>query len=154
MNTMRDAAVVAVAGVAGVYFFGRPVLRAWRARSWPKVQGHVTKAHIDEVTAGMPGSRKMRYILRVGYTYPVNGATRSGNRLGFFAGQGLFQMNTSALDEKKKYPVGGAVDVRYDPDDPAEAVLITAVPLPWGAAFVLAVLFLLTGVWGIVRLLL
>ena len=50
MNTVRDAVVIASAGAVGLAIFGWPVLRAWRARSWPQADGTIVEARgIDDI---------------------------------------------------------------------------------------------------------
>jgi hypothetical protein len=154
VNTFRDAAVIALAGAAGVVFFGRPVLRAWRARSWPAVTGKVTRSRVEALEPGTSGIRRMRYALHVEYAYPAGGGTRAGNRLGFFAEQCLYREHADAAAAASKHPVGGPITVRVDPSDHAESVVSAAVPWQRGASLALAAVFLTGGLWGLLRLVL
>jgi hypothetical protein len=52
MDTIRDPAIITAAGAAGLFFFGRPVLRALRARRWPHAQGTVTRSWIETRVPG------------------------------------------------------------------------------------------------------
>ena len=89
-----------------------------KARSWPVVTGQIVeRAVVPSTTTG--ASRPGRYFEpRVTYDYTVDGKTYHGHRIG---------MTTEAYDEDKARRVvrelPDAVEVHYNPSDPADAVL-------------------------------
>jgi Protein of unknown function (DUF3592) len=90
------------------------------SRSWPTVPGKIDRSDISEKLAYRSG----RYwALGVRYTYHVGGVTYVGTRLAF-APRWINRRDT--IDNlARRYAVGASVDVRYDPDQPDQAVLET-----------------------------
>jgi len=154
VNTLRDVTVITSAGAAEVAFFGRPVLRAWRARSWPKVQGTVVATNIAERRVRSGGSNRTEYVLSVEYAYPAPGGERRGSHFSFFAPGAGYRTQGAAASARKAYATGGPIDLRVGPTDAGEAVLNTAIPWFWAVATAFFSLFLVAGVSGLVRILL
>lgn len=81
--------------------------------SWPTVSGTVTASERAKVM--------FRKQPRVTYSYSVNGASFTGNRISFAGGYP--SKETDAI--LGRFPVGREVVVSYAPDKPAEATLET-----------------------------
>ncbi len=90
------------------------------SRSWPTVPGKIDTSEVSTKVAYRSG----RYwALDVRYLYRVGSADYAGTQLAF-APRWLgsrYTVDTLA----RRYPVGAIVDVRYDPDQPDEAILET-----------------------------
>ncbi|MEY2490988.1 MAG: hypothetical protein QOC70_2930 [Verrucomicrobiota bacterium] len=94
--------------------------KAWKniglakaSTSWPMVNGTVTTSERAKVM--------FRKQPRVTYTYSVNGAPFTGQRISFAGGYP--PRETDAI--LSRYPVGQKIVVSYSPDDPAKATLET-----------------------------
>jgi hypothetical protein len=94
--------------------------KAWKniqlakaSTGWPTVSGKVTSSDTAKVM--------FRRQPRVTYSYSVNGAPFTGNRISFAAGYRPKETD-SILD---RYPVGKEVMVAHAPDNPAQATLET-----------------------------
>ena len=94
--------------------------KAWKniqmakaSTGWPTVSGTVTTSERAKVM--------FRKQPRVTYSYSVNGAPFTGNRISFAGGYPPGQ--TDAI--LSRYPVGQEVVVSHAPDNPAEATLET-----------------------------
>lgn len=159
MDTIQGAAIIAAAGAAGLFFFGRPVWQAWRARRWPHAQGTVTRAWTETVSRQVEPTDSTspttsRINVRVSYRYVVAGTVHSGDRVTFFPSTMSHGFAKLAREHCDKFAAGTAVDVRYDPRKPAEAVIETRVPRASFLAVGLGALFLAAGLVGLIRLLL
>jgi hypothetical protein len=89
-----------------------------KARSWPVVTGQIVERSVGPSTT-TGASRPGRYFEpRVTYDYTVDGKAYQGHRIG---------MTTEAYDEAKARRVVNelpdAVEVHYNPGNPADAVL-------------------------------
>jgi len=94
--------------------------KAWKniqmakaSTGWPTVNGIVTTSERAKVI--------FRKQPRVTYSYSVNGAPCTGNRISFAGGYP--SKETDAI--LSRYPVGQQVVVSHAPDNPAEATLET-----------------------------
>ena len=94
--------------------------KAWKniqmakaSTAWPTVNGAVTASERAKVM--------FRKQPRVTYSYSVNGAPLTGQRISFAGGHP--PRETDAI--LNRYPVGQEVVVAYAPDNPAEATLET-----------------------------
>ena len=96
------------------------VYKAWKnvqlaklSTGWPTAPGRITAAETMRVM--------FRKQPRVTYTYSVNGAPFSSQRISFAGG--YRPKETDAI--LARYPVGREVPVSYAPENPAEATLET-----------------------------
>ena len=158
MDTIQGAAIIAAAGAAGLFFFGRPVLRAWRARRWPHAQGTVTRSWTETVTrqvdpTNSTSEKTSRINVRVSYRFVVAGTVHTGDRVTFFPATMSHGFAQLAREHCARYAAGTAIDVRYDSRNPSEAVIETRIPTASYLAVGLAALSLLTGLVGLIRLL-
>jgi hypothetical protein len=88
------------------------------SRSWPTVPGKIDTSDVSERTSYRSGRF---WALDVRYVYCVGDVDYAGTRLAFAPCWIGSQYTVDAL--ARRYPAGAAVDVRYDPDQPGEAVL-------------------------------
>lgn len=135
VNPQRAGLVVALCTMALVtIWFGFALYRkAVRARGWPLVKGRVTRSELDTFQGRLSDDdTRARTLYRplIAYTYAFNGVTYSGNQ------EALGAKVTSSSDSYArkliaKYPLGAAVTVRVNPQNPSEAVLRPAVGGAW-----------------------
>ncbi len=104
---------------------GFDVFRKFRtarnASSWPTVQGRILSAALEDgpfMGRPIPG-RTHRATIK--YTYEVGGREWTSRRV--FFGDEFFEKGDGARDRVRKYEPDSSVDVFYNPDDPAQAVL-------------------------------
>jgi uncharacterized protein DUF3592 len=108
---------VIVAPFAGYNFVMR-FLEGQESTSWPTVEGTVTESSIKE---SAPSATKRSYKPRVKYAYTVEDEKFSGDRIGMHdVGYGTRLL---AEDVLLHYQTGAKIQVHYDPDDPANALL-------------------------------
>ena len=91
------------------------------ATRWREAPGKVVLSEVDQRGSSVSSSRYAYFVPIVHYTYVVNGRERQGTRLRF--GLPRSRSPSGARAMLAPYPVGAAVTVRYDPDDPDQAVL-------------------------------
>lgn len=111
--------------VAGVFLF--MVLRAGgkvrASRSWLSTPGRVLTSYIEPRRShSSRGGTTTAYYAVVLYEYAVNGQRLRGNRIRFGADIG-YGWTAKAQETVNQYPEGALVEVFYNPDQPAEAVL-------------------------------
>ena len=87
------------------------------ATRWPRVQGRITTAKVEEVIGGHGPD----WEPKVTYSYQVAGTTHTGSRIAFSDNSTPSQ--SSAEKKLGRYPVGTPVTVRYDRSDPQRSVL-------------------------------
>jgi hypothetical protein len=99
-----------------IYSFGE--LRGYQSSSgWLTAQGEVISSKVIERDAGRSGTRYRPEII---YAYVVDDNRYTSSRI-IFGSPG--SSRSSAQSRTDQYSVGRAVDVLYNPDDPADAVL-------------------------------
>lgn len=97
------------------------------SQSWPTTAGTVLSASVElrRSRSGRSGYSHSHYPVVV-YDYEVRGQRYQGNRIGFS------EIGTGwagpAQQKIASYPVGGAVQVYYNPQNPMEAVLERSAP--------------------------
>ena len=158
MDTIQGAAIIAAAGAAGLFFFGQPVWRTLRARRWPHAAGTVTRSWTETVSRPVDPTETTsptmtRMNVRVSYRYAVAGTSHSSDRVTFFPSTMSHGFEKLAREHCDRYAAGTKVDVRYDPGDPAAAVIETRIPAASFFAVGLASLCLVAGLVGLVLLL-
>ena len=134
--------VIAI-GVVILIKTSRQIWFAFRSTGWPTTTGKVTHSYIGP--AGPRGDDASAVTIK--YAYQVAGQSFNASPLRF--GQLRQPMSGSAEAGRaisRRYPVGLAVTVSYDPNDPSRAVLhpgISATPL---LVFLTSLLFIVSGV--------
>jgi len=123
--------IVAV-GALALYLGFQTMVGGWASNSWPTVLGVVTTSKIEteQMSSGGNSSSRQSYHARVYYDYAVGGESFSAKRVSFGEyGTGDAEHAKGVLG---RYPAGAEVEVHYDPDDPAVAVLEPGLhDLPW-----------------------
>ncbi len=116
-------AVFTVFPVLSIAFVFNRLITVWHAcssRAWPTASGHIESSRPDRAS-GDPGDLAA-YRVAIRYTYRLNGAVLTANRL--FFGDGLWTLSAARADQLvAKYAQGTSVRVHYDPSHAARAVL-------------------------------
>jgi hypothetical protein len=133
---------------------GVDVLSVAESSHWPTAAGVVTASAVRPETLGVTMFRGGRVSLRiedrlhVAYEYTIAGQRYTGTRFNILipsTGEARARVHL-----RHAYPVGEAIEVRYDPDDRATAVLDTAIPS--GRVFnVILGLVVAIGAWAATR---
>jgi len=119
------AVIIIVLGTASLIMGILEIMKANSARKgWHTVSGAVVESKV--VAQRHHDIKENRtstsYEPVVNYTYPVDGSTLQGNRIGF----GFGTYNKAKADQiVARYKPGSQVTVYYDPQKPANAVLET-----------------------------
>ena len=82
----------------------------------------ITRSEVGQSSSSDHDGPRTNYHPVVEYTYPVGGQVYAGKRIAFGPAKASAR-STSAQAALAKYPLGGAVTVYYDPNNPAEVVL-------------------------------
>ena len=149
---------VALVGFALVMlmFFFAARRAAKQAATWPVVGGKIVKSEVEEYQErdeDSDGHTRWRTAYRpaVEYAYAVNGRTLRGNQISYgmtvSAGKGYAEKVAA------KFPLGGDVDVHYDPANPSNSALTAGgAGMTWiifvAALAVFALAAALLGVFG------
>lgn len=105
------------------------VQRASAAKTWPTTEGRVLSSQIKaSQTIGFYSPSATVCLFEVRYEYPVGGSTHRSDRFAF--GAKGFTRREEAEEIAARYPVGQAVQVRYDPKNPGLGVLEPRVNKP------------------------
>lgn len=128
--------VLSVAGTALIVFAFSRFEQARVRASWPGVEATVTGSEITGNRVNNP---------RITYEYQVQGRTYEGvSRVGAPGFGGKHKRLEVAEAITEKYPAGSALEVRYDPDNPAFSLVV--VRASWAAYMKLSVgVFVLVG---------
>lgn len=106
-----------VLGIAGVINRNK----AKKASGWPSVQGKVIDARLEEQkSTDLDDNLSIHYRPVVTYQYEIGGQTYASNRTG------VIPMNYDQKTAQKKldaFPMGSALTVFYNPENPEEALL-------------------------------
>ena len=121
---MVIAALVCFAAAALCGFTSnRRQSRIAASATWPKVSGTVLSNEVKIINAGMGGGEvSLTYSVALRYRYAVSGTGYEGSRIGW---------GTKSADREpdipkafvREYPAGHAIDVFYDPANPAMAMI-------------------------------
>ena len=116
-----------------------------RPNRWPSVQGTVLECHYLDTRAEHGGPY-------VHYAYEVGGRRFTSKRLSQFVSPSRYSSDRThpesvVIPFLAAHPEGSAIEVRYDPNDPATAVVLWTMNVPgvWVAAAILLCLWLATG---------
>jgi uncharacterized protein DUF3592 len=110
---------------AGLLIFGWSQSRKGNsAQNWPITTGTIVSADLSQQSRrNQQGYHDVTYAPVVEYTYEVNGQTYRGDKIS--SGWTVSYNLSMAQNKMNKYPPGTKVDVHYNPNNPAEAVLET-----------------------------
>lgn len=143
-DSIRGSAGIIVAAILGLIalWILLRALRGWAAasasRAWLTASGRVLNSSLIRTQRrGTSGGGS--YIPMIVYEYQVDGKVYRGNRYAFGSqiGTGFTGIASRVVDQ---YPEGSTVDVYYNPDNPAEAVLKRSAGGSWGNLLMAGVL--------------
>lgn len=106
---------------------------------WPRAAGNVASSEVRQDYV----RRKTVYRPQITYRFRVEGREHTGNRI--FFGSSSFQREEEAKEYAAKYPVGKAVEVRYQPGRPEMSILEPGLPRDSGFLFAIGASALLVG---------
>ena len=123
---------------------------ARQAASWPQVEGRVVRSETESFlsrSGQTHGPRVRLYEPVIEYAYRVEGREYHSAQLSF--GGELASGNRAGADETvARYPVGSAVQVHYDPQNPSQAVIDLKVALALPGLALAAVFLVLAAFFG------
>jgi hypothetical protein len=132
----------AVIGYFVAFTFGKPILdNAKASRDWPSVPGVITRSAV----ATKRSDGKTMYSSDVVYRYQVEGRELTCNSV-FFGGNTSSSNSAAAYNVTGRYPEGAEVDVYYEPENPANAVLEPGTRWQSYIVFGIGLVFLIVGV--------
>ena len=114
------------------------------AAQWPIVTGKVVSSKVAKHTDSDSGDY---FVPKVDYVYQVDGASRNGRVIRAGLEDRGYPLEQQARDDVARYPLGSQVPVRYDPQNPADAVLELG-QIGAGNNLLAGVLLVLVGVGG------
>jgi len=151
---------VALVGLAGALWAARAHFRSRAqveaARRWLDAPGKVLSTDIQQRGGGSASRRTAYYYFPlIHYSYVVNGRERQGSRLRF--GLTSTRSRAGAAQILAPWPVGAAIQVRYDPDDPDQSVLepgkaagnLLLVSIACGVVFLIGAAIMMLAVRGV-----
>ena len=141
--------LVGLAIVSLIWFLHlRTARKAEAAAAWPSVTGTVQSSAVsDKVETDSEGDSETAWYPEVAYAWTVNGQNYTGRRIQF-GETPRFTREAAARAVCDRYRAGASVPVRYDPANPAEAVLETKKPSPFKAVLFTVVVLVLTVIIG------
>lgn len=131
--------------IALIWFFHiRTVKKAEAAAAWPTASGVIETSSVREsLEKDSEGDAERAWYPEVAYAWTVNGQGYTGRRIAFGEAP-RFAREAAARAVCARYRPGASVPVRYDPANPAEAVLETRKPSPVKAVIFTVVVLLFT----------
>jgi hypothetical protein len=131
--------VFAVLAGLGMLLVGIFDLRkAHRAKAWPVAEGRILESRLREKT----DSDGTSYEVAILYEYSVNGVTHRSDVWRIRPASSSFTKASSRT--VARYPVGSAVSVYFNPEDPTDAMLEPG-KISW-VLFLVGVVFAASGV--------
>ena len=119
IGTLFIGLVLLGVGYVAGFVFGAPILENAKAsEQWPHVTGTITESRIE--TSRQDGDTM--YAALVLYEYAVEDQPLTNDNVWFGGGYSSSD-RSDAQDTVNRYPVNKQVEVYYQPDDPANAVL-------------------------------
>ncbi len=116
MQQHKVGAWISLAGFALLMLFGPVFLRGWVSRNWPSTDGRITSCEVV--------LEHTDWHVTLKYSYAVGGQKYEGTRYSS-TGDYFSRDESEAREIANSYPVGQWIAwIYYNPDDPADAVLI------------------------------
>jgi len=115
--------ITALFGALSFWYGWRTMKMNKVAAKWPTVSGVIVSAELDSyIKYDDDGDATTMYTPLITYQYEVEGQVYTNNRVRV---QAFVATNMQSVSRKKveKYPVGGAVEVHYNPFTPEDALL-------------------------------
>jgi Protein of unknown function (DUF3592) len=139
-----------VIGAVALFRAVRTAQVAARAAHWPTVPGVVRHSSVNKGRSMFNMSRSgmgkglVVYRAQVIYAYRVNGVHFEGRRVRFGAPK-RERVKDHVQDLVSRYPAEQPVQVRYDPERPADSVLELGIDPLWRQAIAFSVVTLVLG---------
>lgn len=134
----------AVVGYFVAFHFGKPILDNARASTtWPSVEGIIEQSSVS-TTHRSGKNKKTMYAAEITYRYTVEAQEYHCSTVAF-GGNGSSSSSQAAYALTKRYPVGQAVPVYYEPQKPENAVLEPGVTWASYAVYGIGLVFLVVG---------
>ena len=89
----------------------------WQTRGWPIADGRVISSRV------VRSNRVSDYLADIRFEYEVGGRRYQGDRRAVRWGRIRSRFESRARDVVARYPVGSAVSVSYDPQNPSYAMI-------------------------------
>lgn len=115
------------------------------AAQWPIVTGKVMSSEVAKHADSDSGDY---FVPQVRYVYQVDGVGQNGRVIRAGLGDRGYPREQQARDDVARYSVGSSVPVRYDPQNPANAILELG-QIGAGNNLVAGVLLVLLGLGGV-----
>jgi Protein of unknown function (DUF3592) len=109
--------LVTLAGLGLLLTAAFDLRKAYRAKTWPTTQGKILSSGLAEVS----DSDGTTYKVAILYEYSVNGVSHRSDVWRLRAGSSSF--TKAATKAVERYPLGATVNVYFNPEDPADAML-------------------------------
>ena len=114
-----------------VILFVHGTIRTWSASQWPVAEGRVVATRVAISTSSdSDGDSSTSFDPIVTFDYVVDGRRYRSERL-HLNQHALYDWEADAQAELRAYPIGGAIDVSYNPDNPQDAAVIIEGPTLW-----------------------
>jgi len=115
---------------------------------WPAVTGKVVSSDVVQRVAKSQDGPLTYFAPQVHYVYNADGTNRDGSVIRFGMDNRGYSREQQAREYLAKYSVGSKVSVRYDPQDPANAVLELG-QVGGGSNLLAGILLILLGIAGV-----
>jgi hypothetical protein len=118
------------------------------AAQWPVVAGKVISVEIVERIDKTEDGPSRVFVPQVHYVYNADGVSRDGSVIRFGLENRGYSLEQQAREFLARYSVGSKVEVRYEPQNPAIAVLEPG-QIGGGSNLLAGILLMLVGIGGI-----
>lgn len=150
------AICLAALGVLILMLGGKTMQRGWDSGSWPATPAVVVRSDVivdvskDVVQSSSKSGSSIKevktYYPDFAFRYKVGVVNYLGERISF-SNEGVGGSQQTVVDFLEGYPLGAAITVYVNPDDPNDAVLDPGIKLQgMGVVFLLASIFLIPGI--------
>lgn len=116
---MGLGAVLVAVGIGVLLIRRRSAAKQAASLAWPRCDGRITHAAVE---SARDKDDNETYSAHIAYAYSVNGQSFNADRL-TWGGRASSGDSRAAEAAVARYPVGSAVQITYNPENPAEAVL-------------------------------
>ncbi len=119
--------------------------RASAMRDWPAIQGEVYSARVvEELDTGVDDSTWRVYRPEIRYSFILDGTEYAGARRSL--GEPAASWRSHAETVVARYPVGQAVTVYYNPENPRDSIIERQTAKGWATFFI--VIGVVVGIGG------
>ncbi len=136
-------------GLVILFFLLRQLRRAWQSRQWPRVRGTIqhsgTQRKVFYQSPSHPADRVESTTLDFRYDYTVHRQAYTGTRVTL--SDSVIKTGRQLQRRVEQFPPGKTVDVYYNPENPAESVLIPGASLYHFTPLITPLLMIAVGIW-------